>query len=335
MSNQHTFIDGFIGPEDIVLTPDGTHLIVSELPPDFSSPVNPALMLVDLENDQVRPLAIRMQPENGWGDPSCDAPSGFGTHGLHVSRRRDGRTQLLAVNHAGRESVELFELVRGAAGYEALWHGSVKLEGGLLNDVVATPNGGFIATVMLDHDLVGEQDSMTFMFSGARTGYLAEWHPDTGWKRLSGSEAPLNNGVQISADGRFVWFAAWTSREVVEYDREARRITRITALPFYADNLTVASDGKLLAAGIDDLDYWRERTAAEGRICQEELAFTVASLDPVTFTATPIFRSNPGLLKGGASVALATGNALYIGSYAGERLLKVPRTQFNRDDGRT
>jgi hypothetical protein len=324
MNKPHTFIDGFIGPEDIVLTPDGTHLLVSELPPDFNNPIAPALMLVDLADDGVAPLSIRMHPEAGWGDQHRDAPPRFGTHGLHISKRRDGRTQLLAVNHAGRESVEFFELIRGAESYEAFWHGSVIFEGGLLNDVVATPEGGFITTVMLDHELTGDRDPMSFMFSGAKTGYLAEWHPERGWKRLPGSEAPLNNGVQLSADGRFVWFAAWTSREIIEYDRHAQRITRIAALPFHADNLTVDSEGTLIATGIDNLDYWRERTAAEGQLCQEELAFTVAALDPVTFTSTPIFHCNPGLLKGGASVALAAGNSLYIGSYTGERLLKVP-----------
>lgn len=323
MHSKHTFIEGFKGPEDIVLTPDGTHLLVSELPPDFTNPVVPALMLVDLENDEVRPVTIRIQPEAGWGDPLCDAPTQFGTHGMHVSQRPDGRIQLLAVNHAGRESVEFFELIRNAQGYDALWHGSVIFEGGLLNDVVATTDGGFITTVMLDQALLGDQDAMTFMVSGAKTGFLAEWYPESAWKRLPGSEAPLNNGVQISADGRFIWFAAWTSREIIEYDRQIQCISRIAALPFHGDNLTINADGMLVTAGIDDLDYWRERTAAEGQLCQEKLAFTVATVDPITFTSTTLFRCNPGQLKGGASVALAVGNAVYVGSYTGEHLLKV------------
>jgi hypothetical protein len=176
---------------------------------------------------------------------------------------------------------------------------------------------------MLDNALIGDQDPMAFMFSGAKTGYLAEWHPQSGWKRLPGSEAELNNGIQISNDGRYVWFAAWISGEVLEYDRAAQRITRVAKMPFQADNLTLNRDGLLVVAGIDDLDYWRECTEAEGKLCQEKLAFSVATLDPASFTVRPLFQGTSGLLQGGASVALANGNALYIGSYTGECLLKV------------
>jgi hypothetical protein len=323
MIKKPTYIHGFTGPEDIVLTPDGSHLLVSGLPPDFLNPTGPALMLVDLANDRARPMTIHLRPEPGWGAPDCIPLEQFGTQGLHVSRRPDGRTQLLAVNHAGRESVEVFELIHGADGYEALWRGGVIFKGGLLNDVVAIPDGGFITTVMLDHELVGERDPMAFMFSGAKTGYLAEWQAQAGWRRLPGSEAALNNGVQMSADARFVWFAAWISGEVIEYDRLAQRITRIANLPFQADNLTLTSDGALIVTGIDDLDYWRECTEAAGGMCKEELAFTVARLDPATFKATQLYHGDSGLLQGGASVALEIKDALYIGSYTGERLLKI------------
>jgi hypothetical protein len=323
MNFPHRYLEGFSGPEDIAITPDGTYLLVSALPADFVNPDGPALMQVELASDRTSPIPIHREPEPGWGDPDSDAPAQFGTHGLHVSTRPDGRIQLLAVNHAERESVEMFELVRGSSGYEAWWRGSVAFDGGLLNDVVATPEGGFIATVMLDHALLGDRDAMTVLFSGERIGYLAEWHARTGWRRLPGSEAALNNGIQIGADGRLVWFAAWTSGEVHEYDRERQCITRTATLPFYADNLTLDDRGALIATGIDDLDDWRARTAAQGRISRDKLPFSIARIEPSTFDATPLFRGGPGLLEGGASVALLAGDALYVGSYAGDRLLKI------------
>lgn len=192
----------------------------------------------------------------------------------------------------------------------------------MFNDVAAFGGDGVIATVMLDKTLVGDQDPMAFLFSGAKTGYLAEWRPLTGWKRLPGSEAALNNGIQLSADSRFVWFTAWTSRQVLEYDLRAQRITRTAAVSFYPDNLTLKSNGTLILAGIDDLARWRDCTAAEGHFCRDQLAFSVATLDPKTFTVKPLFHGNPGLLQG-ASVALATENALYVGTYTGDRLLKI------------
>jgi hypothetical protein len=324
-------IRGFNGPEDMQLTPDGKHLVVSELPLDFAHPHGPSLMLVDLADDRAQPLPVKILPESGWGDVACAAPVLLSTHGLYVSRRPDGRVQILVVNHAARESIETFELVHGASGYDAIWHGCVAFEGGLFNDVAAFRSDGFIATVMLDKTLVGDQDPMSFLFSGAKTGYLAEWHQSTGWKHLPGSEAALNNGIQLSADSRFVWYTAWTSRQILEYDLQAQRVTRTVPVPFYPDNLTMTSDGTLIVAGIDDLARWRNCTAAEGHFCQEELAFSVATLDPKTFTLRPLFHGNAGLLQGGASVALATGNALYVGTATGDRLLKIDLLGTLRD----
>ena len=321
-------IRGFNGPEDMQLTPDGKHIVVSELPLDWAHPQGPALVLVDLPDDRVHPLSVKMQPEAGWGDPACPVPAAFSTHGLFVSQRPDGHVQIIAVNHTARESIEFLELVNGASGFGAIWRGCVAFEGGSLNDLVAYGNNGFIATVMLDKTLVGDKDPMPLLFSGTKTGYLAEWNPRAGWKRLPGSEAALNNGIQLSANRRFVWFTAWTSRQVLEYDLQARRITRSVDVPFSPDNLTLTSDGTVIVAGIDDLARWRDCTAAEGHFCQDKLAFSVATLDPKALTVKPLFHGNPGLLQG-ASVALSIDNSLYVGTATGDRLLKIPSVELS------
>jgi hypothetical protein len=320
-------ISGFNGPEDMQLTPDGKHIVVSELPLDWAHPQGPSLVLVDLPDDRVHPLSVQMQPEAGWGDSACPVPAAFSTHGLFASQRPDGHVQIIAVNHTGRESIEFIELVNGASGYGATWRGCVAFEGGSFNDVVAYGSNGLIATVMLDKTLVGDKDPMAFLFSGVKTGYLAEWDPRTGWKRLPGSEAALNNGIQLSADSRFVWFTAWTSRQVLEYDLQAQRITRSVDVPFSPDNLTLKGDGTMIVAGIDDLARWRDCTAEEGHFCEDKLAFSVATLDPETFTGKPLFHGNPGLLQG-ASVALAIDNALYVGTATGDRILKIPSVEL-------
>ncbi len=320
-------IHGFNGPEDMQLTPDRKHIVVSELPLDWAHPQGPSLVLVDLPDDRVHPLSVKMQAESGWGDPACPVPAAFSTHGLFVSQRPDGHVQIIAVNHTGRESIEFIELVNGASGYNAIWRGCVAFDGGSFNDLVAYGSNGLIATVMLDKTLVGGKDPMAFLFSGAKTGYLAEWNPRTGWKHLPGSEAALNNGIQLSADSRFVWFTAWTSRQVLKYDLQAQRITRSVAVPFSPDNLTLKSDGTVIVAGIDDLARWRDCTAEEGHFCQDKLAFSVVTLDPKTFTVKPLFHGKPGLLQG-ASVALAIDNALYVGTATGDRLLKISSVEL-------
>ncbi len=130
-------IRGFNGPEDMQLTPDGRHIVVSELPLDWAHPQGPSLVLVDLPDDRVHPLSVKMQPEAGWGDPACPVPTALSTHGLFVSQRPDGHVQIIVVNHTGRESIEFIELVNGASGFGAIWRGCVAFEGGLLNDLVA------------------------------------------------------------------------------------------------------------------------------------------------------------------------------------------------------
>ena len=66
-------------------------------------------MPVDLVPHQAERLAVDTRPEPGWGETGCVAPPrNFGMHGLHLSKRSDGRLALLVVNHDECESVDLF-----------------------------------------------------------------------------------------------------------------------------------------------------------------------------------------------------------------------------------
>ena len=121
---------------------------------------------------------VSTHPETGWGERGCNAPSThFGSHGVHLSTRDDGRTELLAVNHSERESIEALELIHMPNGYRALWRGCVTDRDGLFNDVAATGDGGFIATVMMSKAASGRPDSLDVMARGVDTGYVVEWHP--------------------------------------------------------------------------------------------------------------------------------------------------------------
>jgi hypothetical protein len=101
----------------------------------------------------------------------------FGSHGIHLSKRNDGRTELLVVNHGERESIEALDLIQTPDGYRAVWRGGVTNRDGLFNDVAATGDGGFIATAMMSKSAWERPDSLEVMLSGANTGYLVEWHP--------------------------------------------------------------------------------------------------------------------------------------------------------------
>ncbi len=304
-----TVITGVWGPEDLERVP-GTPLVIVSQYYATRDNVKGDLALLDTTTDKVQPLPIRAAFEKDWGDPSCLAPpSHIGPHGIHLARRADGRLQLLVVNHQERESIELLEVDKG--GRLLTWHGCVPSTEAF-NDVAALPGGGFIATVPTAH---GQPEKV----DGTEAGFLMEWHPGQALRRLPGSEAAFNNGVQVSPDGKTVYFDAWTTSEIVRYDRASARITGRVKAGFMPDNLSVAADGTYIAVGIDKLI---------GRQCvmlekQCSSSFTAARFDPRTMTVTPLYRGAAGEMAG-ASIGLQVGSDLYLGSFTGARILKVP-----------
>ncbi len=189
--------------------------MISELGGDFIHADDPALLVLDLATDRVHPLPMHSKPASGWGEDSCTAPpTHLGSHGIHLSKRTDGRMEVLVVNHVERESIEAIELVHNSSGYAGVWHGCVSHPTGLFNDVAATGDGGFVATIMMEKSLNARKDSMEVILSGKDTGYIVEWHPGRSLIRLPNSEAPLNNGIQLSKDRRFIYFNAWSVRQV-------------------------------------------------------------------------------------------------------------------------
>nr|AGU10831.1 hypothetical protein [uncultured organism] len=296
------------GPEDLELVPATRLVVVSQLYATRDHATGD-LALLDTATDTVQPLPIRIMPEPGWGDSACAAPPRhIGPHGIHLSRRRDGRLRLLVVNHEERESIEFLEL--DPRDRQAIWRGCVR-SADAFNDVVATPEGGFVATVPTAH---GQPEKV----DGSVGGFLVEWRPARGLRRLPRSMAAYNNGVQISPDGHTLFFAAWTARELIRYDRRRGRVTGRVELRFMPDNLAIGRGGTFLVAGIDGLPG----PGTPRRDDQLSPAFTVARFDPRTMRIAPVYHGAPGEMAG-ASIALPVGRHLYLGSYTGRRMLKL------------
>ena len=151
------------------------------------------------------------------------------------------------VNHGERESIEELELIDTPSGYRAVWRGCVTNRDGLFNDVAATGDGGFIATVMMSKAAWDRSDLLDIMVSGVDTGYLVEWHPGGRLTRLPNSEAPIANGMQLITDRRFIYYAAWSGKQIRKYDRHAGHVVETANVPFYPDNIiSVRADGTLI-----------------------------------------------------------------------------------------
>jgi hypothetical protein len=226
---------------------------------------------------------------------------------------------LLAVNHEDRESVEYLELIGSGTATRAIWRGCVISPDGAYNDIAATRDGGFVATIPTDAKVFAANGGKAPMDGKSDTGYLVAWHPGKAQTRLPRSEAPYNNGVQLSPNGRTAYFNAWTGKEVRRYDIATGKVTGVIKLAFRPDNLTWTKDGALIAAGTDE--------SASGPNCPQvdgmcALGFAIARIDLRTFRATPVFTAPPGVIVG-VSVAIPVGKDFYVGGFSGNRVVKL------------
>ncbi len=92
-------------------------------------------------------------------------------------------------------------------------------------------------------------------------------------------------------------------------------------LDFAPDNLSWASDGRLLVAGQRATPLEVPRCASiESGTCP--LASVVVAVDPRTLAVTKLVDEDPAATIGAASIAVEHGAALWIGTFAGDRLVK-------------
>jgi hypothetical protein len=347
-------ICGVHAPEDIEPLPGGKELLLSqlhaELDPSGAMRWMPgSLAVLDLRTRATRvlyQLAPRRTTTESWGDASCPGEIGdaLSPHGIHLSKRRDGRMQLLVVNHGGRESVEFFEVTghdshvprggrgrREASGEGELltleWRGcAVAPPFSALNDVVALPQGGFLVTHMTRND--GPDAMMRGIQAGERgenTGHVWRWQPSTGFVVQRGSEGPMPNGIQLDAAGEVAYINMGVSTGGVrKIELDTGEVLGFASLP-NPDNSSWTEDGHLLVAGLSrgaDIAPCLQATFAVS--CGAK--FYVAELDPATL-ATKVLLEHEGPPMGLATVAVEVGKFLYVGSAAGDRILRVPRTR--------
>lgn len=329
-----TPICGFKGSEDIEVLPGGRQLLVSqdhiELDPSGALVWQPgSIALLDLAGKKIRtlyPAGQRLAAKGGWGDANC--PGEIGTalspHGLHLSRRADGRWQLLVVNHGSRESVEMFEVTGKGRARRLAWRGcAVAPERSVLNDTAALPDGGLLVTNMVSNN-DGSKAMMQLVEEaehGVNTGNVLRWRPGTGFEVLPGSELPLPNGMQVDPAGAYLYVnISRPSGEVRKMELKTGKWVGAARVP-NPDNVSWGEDGRLLVAGT--------RNPAEVGACMATFqvtcgaAFHVYAVDPVTMNAE-MRVSHAGPPMGFASVAVEAGGDLYIGSPAGDRILRIP-----------
>lgn len=320
-------ICGVENAEDLAALPDSPWVLFGQGYGSFGKHRG-SISALDPETEAVSTLFLggsldgQASLERGWGDPACDSPPGshFSPHGIDLGSLPDGRLRLLAVNHGQGERIEFFEVFETDGPPRVVWRGcAVPPEGAFLNDVVGLRDGGLLTTHMMEY---GTNFSSTIRGSlGLETGFVYQWHPEHGFSILPGSEGGLPNGIQISPDGKRVFLDLYLSSEVRVLDLESGRELKSLEIS-HPDNLTWTRDGRLLVAShlagmTDTLNCMR----AQGGACG--MPFEIVSIDPETYATARIF-SHEGPPMGAGTAALDLGGELLIGSFASDRLLRVP-----------
>ncbi|MHA7816026.1 MAG: SMP-30/gluconolactonase/LRE family protein [Pseudohaliea sp.] len=310
---------GFVGPEDIVRAPGGRYLVVGQM----GDPGG--LVLVDTQAPGASAVTPAIAPADGWGDPACPPPeSALHLHGLDLSRRGDDRWQLLAVNHAGRESVEFFELSPGEPGGEVppqlAWRGCVEAPPeGYFNDVAALPEGGFVVSHMAPRS--AELRSFIFALFGRDTGFVYRWDPATGFSEQPGTASRYPNGVTVSPDGSALYLNEYLADRMRKIDlATGERLGEVAVEK--PDNASWAADGRLLIASHHAGLFALLGSLRQPRDEVSLLPFSIIAVDPDTLAKETLFR-HEGPPMGAGTVAVDAAGSLWIGSYVGDRVLRV------------
>jgi hypothetical protein len=219
----------FQNPEDLVLLPDGKTLLISQMGPRMGYPDPGSLVFLDTRSGQVTAAFPVDDPAAGssenWGTEDCPGNPGasIAPHGIALRQRDDLRWQVAAVNHGGRESVEMFELLESEQGPQLQWRGCVVTPPGIyMNDLALLGNGGLVASHMFDSNgirLFGLHLNMFKTMAGMQTGHVFEWQPASGFRVLEDSHGAMLNGIEISSDDQHVFAAVYFGGEIKKLER--------------------------------------------------------------------------------------------------------------------
>jgi hypothetical protein len=241
--------------------------------------------------------------------PDCPGPPDTGeflTHGLYVEPGRGPVYKLFVVGHGARESIEVFTVDTAPSMPVVTWLGCVIAPDPIgLNSVRGLPDGGFVTTNFLPRNSTAEQTAA--MLEGSQNGELWEWHTQSGWSKVPGSEAAGANGLELSPDGQTIYVAAWGSQSFYRLSRGINPPRREDIeLGFRVDNIHWARDGSLYSAGQDGEEW------------------IVVSIDPETLETRRLLSVPDTPAFGAGTVVAEVGDDFWVGSFRGNRIRIVP-----------
>ncbi len=269
------------------------------------------LYLIDTAAKTAKPvvLSLAAQPDPLYA--GCAAPDlkALQTHGLDV-RQIGGHTTVFAINHGGRESVEIFRL--HPAHGTAEWIGCVVApEGVTSNSISAMAHGAFVLTKFTDPR---DKQGFEHILAGKVTGTVYLWTPGKGFSEVPGTQLSGDNGILTSADGHWVYVNAYGSHEIYRVPLSGKGKVALAKVEFCPDNLRWAPDGSIFVTG----QFINAQTVASKH------GWATVRLDPKTMTTTPVVKE-PGLKDfDDATSTVQVGDTLWFGTFRGDRMAYMP-----------
>lgn len=310
-STEIATICGFENPEDLALV-EGGDVVVSQMRRDDRGGT---LAVWSGEGEAPRVLWPGPQtPGIAAGptaaDPACPPPEvgAFSPHGIFAAP-----PGLWVVNHGARESVEVFGLARENGALRARWLGCIELPEGTSANDVAIGRAGEVVVSNMSAPGAMILASLTSQL-GYPTGDVLVWESAAGWKHVPGTGARMANGVAISADGAWIYYAESGAGRVVRVRPDGSDRTEIP-IPGRPDNLAWDADGRLYVAAHDS--FWGLARCLRNRPCRG--GWAVFSIAPGSTEPRLVVRHDGSRLGAVASAQPAEGR-LYLSAVFDDRI---------------
>ena len=318
-----TFICGVTNVEDFAPAP-GTKWVIGS---DLSTASNPQGYLYLFDTGKKTAAAVKPSEivikQDKKAYPGCPGPfdmKTFGPHGLDLTRSGGTHRTLYAVNHGGREAVEVFTVDLSKARPVFTWTGCIVAPKGFWPDAVASlPDGGIVVTSLWDPADAGRVDKLS---AGLPVGALDEWHPRTGWAQVPGTENLSGpNGVIVSPDGKQIYVAVWSGKQVA---RIARGIMppKVDTVPtgILTDNVRWSPSENSIFVGGQDATVRQVLECFESGAANCDVPFKIYRMDPTTLQLTEIVKSGVYGVMGAGTGAIQVGNKIWVSSFRADRI---------------
>ncbi|HTT04654.1 MAG TPA: hypothetical protein VMF64_05145 [Steroidobacteraceae bacterium] len=301
------FVCGLKNVEDLLPVDAGRWLVGSSYEEGSAG-----LYIIDTLDKSARKVSFSVGARPDPRYPGCTPPdfAHLLTHGLDVVAAPGNVVTVYAVNHGGRESVEMFRLRADVA--TAQWVGCVLLPRYAIgNAVAALPDGGFVVSKFLDQrDSKGREH----LLAGQVNGTVYRWRTGHGFEEVPGTRLAGDNGLAVTKDGRWLFVNAYGTREVVRVALSGHGAARVAKVDFNPDNLRWTADGRLFVTG-----QFRHLGAPIGQDGWETVV-----LDPNSMRTMPLLRERGRPEFDDAASTVQVGSVLWISTFRGDRIAYRP-----------